>query len=260
MVEDKKEENGMISAWLSLAIFGVATLVFFFARYYAVDRHINGSATTRMVLSILYFLIVIGIQLVANIKNTAILCNGSPQTNTAIIYTLLPNFFIFGTIIILLNILPGWKAPFSNTIGYGLVWLRGVSDAFSDILAPAKNTSGSKLIDKICQDHSIVINELTPTNFFAFLGRMAKDGLLVKGWKNSPAMFRLWEDLAIKNLFAEMIWYGLTGALVISTTYNSLLDITCDISSSQRDSAMAKFEQERATLDKRDPKYFTVHD
>jgi hypothetical protein len=255
----------LISSSFSLAIFIIATLAYFIARYYVVDRHINGSSTNRTVLGILYFLAVLGTQLSINIKNTTALCNGTPQTNTAILYTLIPNFFIFGTIIVLLGVLPGWKAPFSNTIGYAAVtWPssifggEGVSEVFSDLVA----SKGSKLIDKICQDRSIIINEITPTNFFPFLERMGRDGILVNNWRQqqSAAVQSLWEFLAIKNLIAEVVWYLLTGILVITTTANSLLDITCESSSQQRNAAAAKFEQEQAKKVKPKAKYFTIHD
>jgi len=70
----------------------------------------------------------------------------------------------------------------------------------------------------------------------------------------------LWEFLAIKNLIAEVVWYLLTGILVITTTANSLLDITCESSSQQRNAAAAKFEQEQAKKVKPKAKYFTIHD
>ena len=65
-----------------------------------------------------------------------------------------------------------------------------------------------------------------------------------------------------KDAIAELIWYLLTGALAISTTFNALLDIDCDIPTAQRKAAAAKFEAEVAKRDAEKPKekYFTVHD
>ncbi len=246
----------MISASTTLAIFMVSTAVYFIARYYVVDRHIDGKTSNLVILSVLYLAAVIGSQLVINIKNAAEICAGTPQVGSAMLYTLVPNFFILGTVMVLLSVLPGWKAPFSNTLGYLIVRFQGVSDSFSDILA----SKGSKLIEKICEDHSIIINQMTPVNFGPFLKRMARDGLLTKGWHGSDAEKNLWEYLAIKNLIAEFLWYTLTGAMVISTTYNALLDITCEATPQQKKAMSQAFAEKQESSKPTAPKYFTIHD
>ena len=54
----------------------------------------------------------------------------------------------------------------------------------------------------------------------------------------------------------------LTGSLVISTIYNNLLDINCDIPSSVRKEAAAKFEADmkQKTKNKKEDKLYPVHD
>ena len=250
----------MITAAVSLACFLLLTLVYFVCRYYIVDRKFPPTTTggdNQTIIGLLYLALAITTQLVINIKNTTELCKGSPQVGTAVIYTLLPNFFMFGLILMLLSILPGWKEPFSNTIGYLVVKLQGVATTFSELLA----SKGSKLIDKICEDHAIIINQITPDNFTTFLKKMAKDGLLEHNWEGSSAETTLWQYVAIKNLIAEALWYILTGMLVISTTYNALLNIVCDISTQQRNAMTKKFEADQAAEAKKpEPKYFTIHD
>ena len=173
---------------------------------------------------------------------------------------------MLGLIMIILKIFPGWKEPFSNTIGYLIVNLMGLGETFSELLRPklvgkGKKTGGD-LISMICENKSIIINQITPMNYELFLNRMGKEGALKSNFKSKPAYNKLWMLVNAKDAIAEMIWYLLTGALAISTTFNALLDIECDIPPAQRKAAAAKFEAEVATKESEKPKekYFTVHD
>ena len=251
----------MISALFSIGVFGFLTITYFLTKFFFIDKKgppvPTGMAST--VLSLMYVILVIGSQLLINVRNSAEHCNGVPQLITAFIYTIIPNFFILGLIMILMKVLPGWKAPFSNTIGYAIVYMGGVGDVFSDLL---KSKATGELIQKICDNKAIVINEITPFNFELFLSRMNRDGLLKSGYKKKNAYKRLWEYVVAKDSIAELIWIGLSGALVISTTFNTLLEITCNIPTAQRKAAAAKFEAEVAKSDANKPKekLFTVHD
>ena len=67
-------------------------------------------------------------------------------------------------------LMPGWKAPFSNTLGYLIVWLSGVNNSFYKILKQDNNEN--KLLQMVYKDPSIMINEITPENFDLFIARM----------------------------------------------------------------------------------------
>ncbi len=256
----------MISAGLSMGVFGFLTLTYFLTKFFLIDSKgppvpIGGFSN---VLALAYIVLVIGSQLFINVKNSAEHCHGTPQIVTSFIYTIIPNFFILGLIMVIMKILPGWKSPFSNTIGYFIVYMLGVGDAFSDLLK-SKKTDGvnwGELMQKICDNQSIVINEITPYNFELFLNKMNKDKLLKSGFRNKPAYKKLWQYVVAKDSIAEFMWVGLCGALVISTTFNALLEIMCDIPVAQRKAAAAKFEAQVAKKDSEKPKHklFTVHD
>jgi len=256
--DNKKDKKSVTPASTALAFFFFFTIVYFIAKYYIVDRHIkpHGSAATALLL--FYLAVAIGTQLFTNISMTSTLCNGTPQVTTAVAYTILPNVLILGSLIVLLKVYPGWRAPFSNTLGFLIVRFMGVNDALTDLLA----LKGSKLIQKICDDKSILINEMTHVNYKIYLETMAKDGLLVKGYANLPAYNKLWTLVGVKNSFADFIWYILTGALVISNTYNALLDITCSYSAQQKKAAASKYAKQQAAAhkNKKPPTFFTIHD
>ena len=251
----------MFSAGLSIGIFGFLTITYFLAKFFFIDR--KGppvpSGTGGTILSLMYVVLVVGSQLFINVRNSAELCNDTPQIVTSFIYTIIPNFFILGLIMVLMKILPGWKSPFSNTIGYLVVYMLGVGGAFADLL---KSKKTGELIQKICDNQAIVINEITPFNFELFLNKMNKDKLLKSGYRSKPAYHKLWKFVVLKDSIAEFMWIGLCGALVISTTFNALLEISCDIPTAQRKAAAAKFEAETAKSKSEEskPKLFTVQD
>ena len=251
----------MISMLSSVIVFAGLTITYFLTKFFLIDR--KGppvpSGTGATILSLMYVVLVVGSQLFINVRNSAELCNNTPQIVTSFIYTIIPNFFILGLIMIIMKILPGWKSPFSNTIGYLTVYMLGVGGAFSDLL---KSKKTGELIQKICDNQSIVINEITPFNFELFLNKMNKDKLLKSGYRSKPAYHKLWDFVVMKDSIAEFMWIGLCGALVISTTFNALLEISCDIPTAQRKAAAAKFEAQVAKSKSKEskPKLFTVQD
>ena len=230
----------MYSAGFSIGIFIGLTIFYFGLKFFLVDRKgppmYTGMIKTALALT--YIMGVIGSQLGINISNTKEHCHGVPQIVTSMIYTIIPNFFMLGLIMVVLKIFPGWKEPFSNTIGYLIVNLMGLGETFSELLRPklvgkGKKTGGD-LISMICENKSIIINQITPMNYELFLNRMGKEGALKSNFKSKPAYNKLWMFVNAKDAIAEMIWYLLTGALAISTTFNA---ITCDGDTSTNDMA-----------------------
>jgi len=250
---------------VSLIVFGVLTVLYFIIKYFTVDKGFGvGSGYTSAVLSLSYIALVVCSQLYINVRNSAALCNGTPQIVSSFIYTIIPNFFILGLIIIIMKVMPGWKAPFSNTIGYLVVYMMGVGGTLNDLLKAKKvnGVSMGELIQKICDNKSIIINEMTPTNFSLFLGKMSTDGLLKKGYINNPSFDNLHDLVVLKDSISEFMWIGLCGALVIFTTFNALLEISCNILIAQRKAASAKFDaaEAKSKENKQKPKLFTVKD
>jgi hypothetical protein len=267
----------MISAMLSLVLFSLWTLVYFLGKYYAVDRYLplnnNSVGSLPNILLLVYLFLVVISQIIINVLNTGDLCNGQPQWSAAIMYTLLPNFFIFVTLVMLLKIFPGWKSPFSNTIGYLVVSLMGVGKSFA-ALNPCFNKgipiecSQSKIIQKFAEDNSLIINEITPENFFSYFEELAKNKLIKADYKTvndisgKSAFHQIWKYICIKNNIAEGLWYILTGMLVISTTYNTILDIKCYYTSSQIENQMNSFSenQKKEKEEKGEEKTFAITD
>ena len=101
-----------------------------------VDTYDNKNAKSQklwFITTLLYFLIFTAVQIKSNMNTTKEIC-GSSQWGPVMLWTLVPNILIFGSIIAILQNFPGWKAPFANTIGYGLLQFTGLKHLLNKIL------------------------------------------------------------------------------------------------------------------------------
>ena len=120
--------------------------------------------------------------------------------------TLFPWIFIFGSLFVLLMIFPGWKSPFSNTFGYLLAKISGIQSLFNKMLVPE---SSNKTIAQVYEDNSLIINEVTPSNFNDFWLNFSKNGFFNK--EANKFKNQLYNLVNLKDIVSETIWYLLTG-------------------------------------------------
>ena len=245
----------MISASASLSIFSILTCIYFLLRYLFVDTYGKTNKMLSYFFMGVYLVLMIGAQFGINFQNSKEHCGGEPQLISTFIYTVIPNFTIFGLIIVLTSLFPGWRAPFSNTFGYIVTYFLGIKGIFNNML-PAK--SGNKLIQQVCEDSSTFINEITPENFDAFIGRMRQNKLLSSNaTQEIPKLYNL---VVIKDIVAKLIWYLLTGCLVISTSFNAIMGIECSRSAAALEAKQKEFNKQQATVKIDKPKTFAITD
>ena len=181
------------------------------------------SAKTRNILLGIYFIAAFLIQYYFNAQATKLICK-EIQTGAAFMMTAGPNILMFGLIIIIFNFFPGWKSPFSNTFGYAAAWLGGVRKVFLKMMETVKG--GNKLNQEVYDDPSLMINQITPKNFKTFMGELTKNKIIgVGAEKYFSKLYRL---VTLKDSISELIWYLMVGCLVVSISYNTLLDTPCD--------------------------------
>ena len=242
----------MDSATLSLVLFIVFTLIYFIYRYFEYNsEHLK-------LVSGIYILLVIASQFSINISATKDLC-GEASYGNAFLYTLIPWVVIFGMLNVVLFMFPGWKSPFANTFGYLLAKAAGVKSLLLDHILKEKYKDGklpvakatpvvqavpiketkvggrasstsneaiTNSLEHIYSDPSALINEVTPETFDTFWTRMKP--LFRKGADNYRNQFKKLVNL--KDLVSEFVWYLLTGVLVCSMSYNSILNQGCNTS------------------------------
>ena len=249
----------MISPISSLTYFVVWTTIYFLLKYFLSESFdVRKNKTIGIALTFGYLVIMILMQLATNLSNAKEKCGGTPQIIPAINYTIIPNLFIFGGLLMAMLFFPGWKEPFSNTIGYLILTAFGIQETFIKIL---KDDGKNKLLRMVTEDPSIMINEMTPENFDLFIARMGgKQGgidslpmakaepvvepsapkmgggrkykqkgggpsILSSDYKKHlPELYNL---VVLKDRIAEWFWYILTGYLVIQNSNSYVMSIKC---------------------------------
>jgi len=202
----------------------------------------------------LYLGLILVTQLGLNISYLATKCGGSMSKNTlvALIYTFIPWLLIFGVLIAVLLIFPGFKSVFSDVIGYYVVY-SSANEIFSKILmdnsiseamknssetSQAEMQSAAGLIMKMVGNKSVLINELNPENFMTIWDTLKP--LMVGNYKDdNNTKQELLNLVILKDNIGEGFWYIYTGILISSIVYYNLSSNGC-----VKDVATLKKEQE----------------
>ena len=187
----------------------------------------------------IYIAVVVCSQLFLNFFYLVSKCGGSPAQNigAAIGYTFVPYLFIFGVLVGVLIIFPGFKSAFSNVIGYfcisssanqllsDLLVNTDVSDSTNAMTADEQSQmeKSATLIMKICGNKSLLINQLNPENFSTMWNDLLKP--LVKKSLSPDILKDKKEELlklvVTKDNIGEACWYIYAGVLVSSiVAYN----------------------------------------
>lgn len=204
---------------------------FIITTIYFVFKYNNSEPLQGKIYGGVYILLLIVGEFIINLQLTDTMC-GNKQYDTALFITLIPWAVIFGLLYVMLSVFPGWLSPFSNTFGYGVAKLSGLTSFFNSILIPEVSlASGTKEVNEalshIYSDKSLLINEISqePTSFDKFWERMKPIFDSKEYTKENKA--KLLSYVKLKDNVAEYIWYMLTGTLVTSVSYNYVVNKGC---------------------------------
>lgn len=185
----------------------------------------------------IYLALVMLIQFVVNASVISTTCGGSISENigAAGVLTFIPWTLIFGVIIIVLIIYPGFKSAFSDVVGY--FYVSGpATQTITELLVNRdveKKLTGNETkeerealedaadtIVKICGNTSILINQIVPDNFLEYwkiLNPLKKPQYRDD---NSPETKeikeKLFELVVTRDNIGEALWYTYTGILLTS--------------------------------------------
>ena len=209
-------------------------------------------------LFIIYFILVLVSQFILNIYLAKQMCNSPSNVGTAAVATIIPWILIFGLLNLLLTMFPGWLAAFSNTIGYAVASIVGVSSLFTEKLLNVgnpPNRDALKVIQNILSDPSTIINTLNDENVKDFwnksvspdvnLFRTNLEPIEDEKDNNNQLFYELKKYIMLKNLVSYFIWYLLTGILITSISYNYMLTVPCVQTPKQARIAAAQFLEDQ---------------
>jgi hypothetical protein len=214
----------------------------------------------------LYLLAVCLSQFILNTNYMNTKCGGTSKDNigTAALYTILPWTVIFGTMLAVLIIFPGFKSAFSDVVGYFVV-SSGAKDIFDAIMntdlqkeiddasSKGEPTDGlekavkalTKMVDN---NQSILINKMTPDNFADFWSTMRP---LMKPTITNTASIendyktQMLNLVVLKDNIGEAIWYVYTALLISSIVYYNLANVGCKKSVEQIKASHDEYVQQQ---------------
>lgn len=205
--------------------------------YYTIKMFIENKSTTMKIITYLYYILLIGGVTSLVYSETKSIC-GESQWLYGFVYGILPWILIYGIFSLILELLPGWKSPFSNTFGYLYAKVRGVSDVINNLI----NTNyKSRDIQDIYNDPSLLVNTITPLNFTEAIKRLVNDKIFnPSGINYRENLTKLQTIVDGKDNISECIWKLLISGLISSMTASQIANIKCDYSVKQMQSNHSK--------------------
>jgi hypothetical protein len=230
----------MYNSYLNILTFLLTTLFYYiilkptlpYSIYNNKQEYQNYVNNNYLYLAI-YVLVVILIQFMVNSS----IINSKCGENIWNAYTLtfLPWILIFGVLVVVLIIYPGFKSAFSDIIGYYYV-SNSASKILTELLvnkdieeklieeenmSPQKKAalaSAADVIIKICGNTSILINQIAPNNFNEYwniLKPLMKNKYKIDSPETDKIKSDLFEIIVTRDNVGEAMWYIYTGLLII---------------------------------------------
>ena len=256
------ELSSSVAIFYFLAVFGA----------YSYYKHTKKGVLAGGITFMFFLVLIIG-EYFINLAMSKDIC-GFDQEKTALIATVLPWLLVLGVLKAALVVFPGWLTPFSNTFGYIFVSaVTDLKDVFNNILTPqfdlapasqkgtspgqsggagAGDNTGSlqdsadipadeiknkrdigRALEQIYTDQSILLNELNLGNLDRFWDSF-KESRLIRVSAKIEDLEKIRTFLIMKSIVGEFIWLVLCGLLVVSISYNYILNMGCTFTPEQQ--------------------------
>ena len=209
-----------------------------------VDDETKMNYYNRTLKSLAFYLgVVVVIQLLLNVTYLVSKCGGSLDKNigAAALFTFVPWILIFGVMLAVLIIFPGFKSAFSDVLGYYIVSgsandifsvifigtdINDMIDKTNDVNKKNELTHAAEAIMKICGNKSILINQMSPENFTE-IWQTLKPLMNPGAYDNLEIKTKLLNLVSIKDNIGEAFWYIYTAILISSIVYYNLATRGC---------------------------------
>lgn len=235
----------MSNSYLNIVTFLLTTLFYYLAikPSYTYEISIDPNkqkqykSSSYMYLAI-YLLLVMVIQFLVNVSIISSTCGGNITENmgAAGVLTFLPWTLIFGVLVVILTVYPGFKSAFADVIGY--FWVSGSANkVITELLVDpniqkkmdqdttstpeqkeAMMTAADTII-KICGNTSVLINQIVPSNFQSYwniLTPLLKPKYKTENQETANIRNELFEIVVTRDNVGESMWYIYTGLLLTS--------------------------------------------
>ena len=235
----------MSSSYLNMITFLCTTLFYYLAikPVLSYDTLIDSAKYKKYTSSTytylgIYVLLVIILQFIINTSLITTNCGGNVTDNigAAGLLTFFPWSLIFGVLIIVLTVYPGFKSAFSDVVGYFYI-SSSANKVLTELLidkdiqkkldSDASATEEQKVgmqqaadaIIKICGNNSILINQIVPSNFNSYwniLKPLMKTKYQTDSDETADIRNKLFDIVVTRDNVGESMWFMYTGILITS--------------------------------------------
>ena len=216
----------------------------------------------------IYLLLIIIIQFIINVSMVNSKCGGNITDNLAPagLMTFFPWILIFGAIIVVLIMYPGFKSAFSDVIGY--FYVSGTANKVMTELLINKNIqqniddsadmsetekhnmeNAADAIIKICGNTSVLINQIVPSNFNKYWGilqPLMKPKYQTDSPETTEMKTQFFNLVVMRDAVGEAIWYLYTGILLTSIVQMKIATTPCYVSKATMEKNYQTFLNEEA--------------
>jgi hypothetical protein len=257
----------MANSYLNIITFLLTTLLYYLVLKPALTLkqlvnpdELQKYKTNNNIYLAVYALLILIIQFIVNASVITTTCGGSISENmgAAGLLTFIPWTLIFGVVIVIIMIYPGFKSAFSDVIGY--FYISGsANNILTELLinpelektlnsnseSPKQqidNSSKQRLqeasdaIIKICGNTSILINQIVPSNFMDYwttLKPLRKEKYQDDANPETVDMQnKLFELVVTRDNVGEAMWYIYTGILITMIVQLKIATRGCKMSPS----------------------------
>jgi len=244
-----------MNSYINLITFVIITLLYFFKLKPTLTYDILNDQTkllnytkSNYIYLGVYYLCVLLSQIVLNSAVIINLCGGSISKNigAASLITIFPWTLIFGVVIIVLIVFPGFKSAFSDVVGYFYV-SNSAHTLLSNLLLIDESISSeinkatvndettqkamkhaANVIIKLFGNLGILINQIVPSNFIDYWKLL--DPLMKPEYRNNNNE-QIREDflniVISRDNVGEAMWYIYTGILLLSIVQYNITTRGC---------------------------------
>ena len=244
-----------MNSYINLITFIIITLLYFFKLKPTLTYDILNDQTkllnytkSNYIYLGVYYLCVLLSQIVLNSAVIINLCGGSISKNigAASLITIFPWTLIFGVVIIVLIVFPGFKSAFSDVVGYFYV-SNSAHTLLSNLLLIDESISSeinkatindeptqkamkhaANVIIKLFGNLGILINQIVPSNFIDYWKLL--DPLMKPEYRNNNNEQIRTDFLNIvisRDNVGEAMWYIYTGILLLSIVQYNITTRGC---------------------------------
>jgi len=277
----------MANSYLNIVTFLSTTLVYYFGIKKNLTYDVLSTPTeyekyikSNYLKLAIYLLLVIVVQFLVNASIISTTCGGNITENmgAAGVFTFIPWILIFGVIILILNIYPGFKSAFSDVIGY--FYVSGQANNILTTLLIDQNIenkmnaeagleedtelnkkkkeamqSAADAIIKICGNTAILINQIVPSNFndyWKILTPLMKTKYQTDSQETTDLKNSLFDLVVTRDNIGEAMWYIYTGLLLTSIVQLKITSRGCANNPKTMEQNYQKFleEEEKVNAEK----------